>query len=179
MKRVWVSLFGALLATSMCHANIAPPTPDKMTINTNAFSNNMAIPVLYTCDGKDISPQLSWTKTSNKTSTYAIIMKDLDAPGGIFYHWGIYNIPAATTSLAAGAATPTGANVAENNFNKAGYNGPCPPKGSAHTYVFTVYALDTQIKLANTASDQDLENALQGHILAQAEFRGVYSRWNQ
>lgn len=179
MKIAWINLLAALLVTTTCHAKEISSTPNKMALSTNAFSNNMAIPVLYTCDGKDISPQVRWTKSPEKTSSFAIIMKDLDAPSGIFYHWGIYNIPAAITTLAVGAATPSGASVAQNSFDKAGYNGPCPPKGSAHTYVFTVYALDTQIKLTNTASDQELEKALQGHILDQAEFRGVYSRWNQ
>ncbi len=179
MKLCWVSLLGILLMTTICQANESPMSNHNMTFSTNAFSNNMAIPVLYTCDGKDISPQLTWSKSPNKTESFAVLMKDIDAPGGIFYHWGIYNIPAATMTLAAGAATPTGANVAQNNFDKAGYSGPCPPKGNAHTYVFNIYALDTQIKLAAGASDQDLEKALQGHVLDQAEFRGVYSRWNQ
>lgn len=179
MKLIWISLLGALVISTTCLAKESSTAINKMTFSTNAFSNNMAIPVLYTCDGKDISPQISWAKSPENTSAFAIIMKDIDAPGGTFYHWGIYNIPAAVTTLTAGAATPTGANVAQNNFEKSAYNGPCPPKGSAHTYVFTVYALDSQIKLANNASGQDLEKALQGHILDQAEFRGVYSRWNQ
>lgn len=179
MKLIWITLLGALVMTTTCHAKESSPTTNKMTLSTNAFNNNMAIPVLYTCDGKDISPQVSWSKSPENTIAFALIMKDIDAPSGVFYHWGIYNIPATMTTLAAGAATPTSANVAQNNFDKPGYNGPCPPKGSAHTYVFTVYALDSQIKLTNQASNSDLEKALQGHILDQAEFRGVYSRWKQ
>jgi Raf kinase inhibitor-like YbhB/YbcL family protein len=156
----------------------AKPT-SNMTLTTNAFLDKLAIPTLYTCDGKNVSPQLSWAEIPAKTATLAIIMKDVDAPKGTFYHWVLYNLPKSTTELPEGTSVPAGASIGKNNFDKAEYNGPCPPKGNAHTYVFTLYALDNKLQLPKNASAEDVLSAMKNHIIGQIELTGVYSRWIQ
>ncbi|HTM64200.1 MAG TPA: YbhB/YbcL family Raf kinase inhibitor-like protein [Gammaproteobacteria bacterium] len=149
----------------------------KLDISTNGFLDKMAIPTLYTCDGKDVSPQLSWTGVPAKTVSLALIMKDVDAPNGTFYHWVLFNIPKSMTELAEGATTPAGAAIGKNNFNKMGYNGPCPPKGSAHTYIFTLYAIDSKLNVPQDAEAPAVLAAMKNHIVGQADLSGVYSRW--
>ena len=175
MNRFWYCSFVSIIISVGCFAKAADTV--TMSLSSDDFLNNMAIPVVYTCDGKDISPELSWTNTPTKAVSLAIIMKDIDAPNGVFYHWGLYNLSASIKSLNEGAVIPNGASVTQNNFDKSGYNGPCPHKGSAHTYIFTLYALDSTITLPANSDAATLEKSLRGHIISQAEYRGVYSRW--
>ncbi len=152
---------------------------DAMTLTTNAYLDKLAIPTLYTCDGKDVSPQLTWTNVPAKATSLAIIMKDVDAPKGTFYHWVLFNIPKSVTELPEGAPTPAGATAGKNNFDKPGYGGPCPPKGTAHTYIITLYALDNKLNLPNDADASSVESAMKNHVIGKAELSGVYSRWIQ
>jgi Raf kinase inhibitor-like YbhB/YbcL family protein len=151
---------------------------DDFAITTNAFLDTGALPVLYTCDGKDISPELSWSNLPKNTQSLVVVVSDPDAPGGTFYHWLVYNIPATTTELAEGIQQlPTGAMMGTNSFNKKQYNGPCPPKGSAHTYLYTLYALDTKLKLPAGVDGKTLIENIQDHTLQQVKLTAVYSRW--
>ena len=130
------------LAAFSIHAEDAP----SFSLNTNGFLDKGIMPVLYTCDSKDISPQFSITNTPPKTQSLAFILVDEDAPSPHFYHWVLFNLPANTTELKQGPDQPPAGTIAGiNSFNKPGYNGPCPPKGNAHNYVFTLYALDTKL----------------------------------
>lgn len=172
---LFVTIFGAAHAEDAAETKAEP----KLAITTNAFLDKMAIPTLYTCDGKDVSPQLAWSDLPPKTASLVMIMKDIDAPGGTFYHWVIYNMPKATTELAQGASAPNGASIGKNNFDKTAYTGPCPPKGDAHTYIFTLYALDTTLKLPKEADAPSVLTAMKDHILGQVDLTGVYSRWIQ
>lgn len=151
---------------------------DDFSMTTTAFLDTGALPVLYTCDGKDISPQLTWSNPPSNTKSYAIIMSDRDAPNGIFFHWVVYNIPSSTTELAEGINDfPKGTLIGTNSFNKNKYNGPCPPKGTAHTYFITLYALDSSITLPAGSDGKTVLDKLKNHIIKQVELSTIYSRW--
>lgn len=151
----------------------------KMVLTTNAFLDKLAIPTLYTCDGKDVSPQLSWTDLPANTVSLALMMKDVDAPNGTFYHWIVYNMPKSIKELPEGSPIPAGASAGKNNFGKTAYKGPCPPKGAAHTYIFTLYALDKTLQLPKEADAKSVLSAMKGHVVGQIDLTGVYSRWIQ
>lgn len=163
-----------IISANFAYAETAP----TFSINTNAFLDAGIMPVLYTCDGKDDSPQFSIKTPPAKTKSFAFIMNDPTAPKQPFYHWVVFNLPGNTTELKQGLkSAPSGSLFGINSFDKAGYNGPCPPQGTTHTYQFTLYALDTNLTLGKTATGDALETAMKGHILGQAKFSGVYSRW--
>lgn len=149
------------------------------TITSSAFAHGAMIPKEYTCDGKDVSPPLSWSDPPEKTQSFALIMDDPDAPMGTWVHWVIYNIPATARSLPEGIPTnadlPDGSRQGRNSWRRIGYGGPCPPSGS-HRYFFKLYALDTALTLASGATKEELLQAMEGHILAQAELMGRYAR---
>lgn len=145
---------------------------------TNAFLDTGALPVLYTCDGKNISPELSWSGVPAKTQSFVLIFSDPDAPGGTFYHWLLYNIPENVKELTEGMQSlPAGTLIGVNSFGKMQYNGPCPPKGSAHTYIYTLYALDTKLKLPPGVDGKTLLENIQDHVLQKVTLTTVYSRW--
>lgn len=144
------------------------------------FQKDGSIAEKFTCDGADISPELTWTEPPLGTKALALIADDPDAPGGTFVHWVLYDLPPDTRNLAEGLPKDrrlgNGARQGRNDFGKIGYNGPCPPKGSSHRYHFKLYALDAKINLKAGASKGDLEHAMKGHILGQTELSGRYSR---
>ena len=152
---------------------------EDFSISSGAFGQGDTIPVEYTCDGSDISPPLVFSGIPGGTKSIALIMDDPDAPGGIWVHWVIYNMPADTRELAKGmpraGTLPDGSRQGTSDFGKTGYSGPCPPSGT-HRYYFKTYALDTVLDLQPGASKAQLENAMQGHVLAKAELMGKYAR---
>jgi Raf kinase inhibitor-like YbhB/YbcL family protein len=151
---------------------------DALNLATNAFLDTGALPVLYTCDGKDVSPELSWTNTPPKTKSYALIVSDPDAPSGTFYHWVVFNIPSTTTELTEGTtALPKNALVGKNSEGEKKYSGPCPPKGSAHTYHFTLYALDSTLALPEGSDGKEMMDNMKNHIISKSDLTAVYSRW--
>jgi Raf kinase inhibitor-like YbhB/YbcL family protein len=147
-------------------------------ISTSAFRNSSPIPKKFTCDGPDVSPPLSWTDPPPKTKSFALVTDDPDAPSGLWVHWVLYDLPADTRKLPEGVARdprlPNGALQGRNDFGKTGYNGPCPPRGSAHRYFFKLYALDSPTGLKAGATKAELERVMSGHILAQAQLVGVF-----
>jgi Raf kinase inhibitor-like YbhB/YbcL family protein len=112
--------------------------------------------------------------------TFALVMHDPDAPVGDWVHWVAWNIPASSRGMDENfprqEQLTNGTRQGRNSFGKSGYNGPCPPPGTAHRYFFRVYALDTKLDLQAGATRADLDSALKGHILAEAEFMGTYRR---
>jgi len=149
-----------------------------LSIQSTAFGPGEAIPAVYSCDGKGISPPLTWTGAPAASKSFALIMDDPDAPMGTFVHWVIYNIPAASVGLS--EATPKDAKLSDgsiqglNSARRSGYTGPCPP-GGTHRYFFKLYALDATLDLPSAGKDELLQ-AMKGHILAQGELMGTYSR---
>ena len=149
------------------------------TITSTAVENGNALPALYTCDGKDIQPELTWKNAPANTQSFALILSDPDAPAGTFYHWVLYNIPASFSSLPkAMTKLPAGSLIGNNSWNNASYNGPCPPLGALHHYILTIYALDTNLTLSTYANAPTLLDAMQTHILGQSILTMTYSRNN-
>ncbi len=145
-------------------------------INSSAFNNGETIPVQFTCDGQDFSPALGWSGAPEGTKSFALIMDDPDAPMGTWDHWLLFNLPADTPSLPEGISDlPVGTRVGQNSWGRNDYGGPCPPDRE-HRYFFKLYALDTTLNLQTGAMKAELERAMQGHILAQAEIIGNYNR---
>jgi hypothetical protein len=152
----------------------------KLELKTTAFTPGGNIPKPFTCDGADVSPALSWTEPPPGTQSFALIMDDPDAPGGTFVHWVVYNVPASARQLPEGlppnGQLHGGGFQGKNDFPITGYGGPCPPRGKPHRYFFKLYALDTQLNLKAGARKQDVEQAMKGHILAEAQLMGQYGR---
>lgn len=150
-----------------------------MKLQSTAFTDNGMIPFLYTCDGQDISPPLSWGTPPTGTQSLALIVDDPDAPGRTFVHWVVYDIPPETRQLPqAIPSEPTlsgGGTQGKNDFGKLGYGGPCPPSG-IHRYFFKLYALDRELELKSGETKAQLEAAISGHILAMTELIGRYAR---
>jgi len=151
-----------------------------LALTTTAFSIGGEIPKKYTCDGADLSPALFWTDMPAGTQSLALIADDPDAPAGTWTHWVIWNIPAKRTGLAENVLkTETladGTRQGRNDFRRIGYGGPCPPAGKPHRYFFRLYALDNKLDLRAGSSRAELERAMSGHVLSQAEVMGKYGR---
>jgi Raf kinase inhibitor-like YbhB/YbcL family protein len=149
-------------------------------LKSSAFGPGQNIPVRFTCDGEHVSPPLTWSGAPKPTAMFALIMDDPDAPHGTFTHWVLFNIPGNVDHLdehvPQTARLANGAVQGSNDFGSLGYGAPCPPKGNAHHYRFTLYALDEPLNLPPGASKQQVLTAMQGHILHQAQLVGTYQR---
>jgi len=149
-------------------------------ISSTGFQSGAEIPRKFTCDGADVSPELFWVNPPSGTQSFALIADDPDAPVGTWTHWVLFDLPAQTASLPEGIPkvdeVPGGGRQGRNDFRKIGYGGPCPPPGKPHRYFFKLYALDRILNLKAGASKQELEQAMQGHILGKAELMGTYRR---
>jgi Raf kinase inhibitor-like YbhB/YbcL family protein len=152
----------------------------SLSISSPSFSSGGDIPKKFTCDGADVSPQLAWTESASGTKSFALLVDDPDAPVGNWNHWALWNLPASARGLpervSKEASLPDGTQQGKNDFHKTGYNGPCPPPGKPHRYYFKLLALDTKLELKPGSSKRELEAAMKGHILAQAEWMGRYAR---
>jgi len=155
----------------------------SLILQSSAFENGAEIPAKYTCKGEDISPPLSWQGMPEYTRSLALIIDDPDAPDPkapktTWVHWVLYNIPPETNNLAEHATSktlPAGTAVGINDWQNRGYGGPCPPIGR-HRYFHKLYALDTVLEGLNKPTKADVEAAMQGHIIAQAELVGTYQK---
>ena len=151
-----------------------------LSLTSAAFKEGGKIPAKYTCDGQDISPPLTWDEPTPKTQAIALIVDDPDAPGGMFTHWVLFNIPGNIRQLGEGVPVQerlqNGALQGRNDYGKIGWGGPCPPRGPAHRYSFTIYALDKPLDLKPGVSKKQLLDAMKGHILAQGQLIGTYQR---
>ena len=144
-----------------------------MKITSPAFQEGGNIPSKFTCDGSDTSPPLQITGVPSEAKSLVLIADDPDAPGGLFTHWLIWNIPPQTSSISEGSAV-NGVQGA-NDFGNSGYRGPCPPPG-VHKYSFKVFALDRELDLRSGAKRSQLDAAMKGHVVAQGELIGRYAR---
>ena len=153
-----------------------PPPPD-MTLESPAFEEGEVIPVRFTCDGANVSPELHILNAPSGTITLAIIVDDPDAPVGVWDHWVEYEIPnteEVDQVWEEGAALLGVPGV--NSWNVTGYGGPCPPEGQDHRYFFTVFALDSELLIPEGVDSATLREAMDGHVLAEAQLMGIYSR---
>ena len=158
----------------------ADTSTKPFALSSPSITEGKEIPGTFTCDGKDISPALSWTAPPAGTKSIALIMDDPDAPAGTWVHWVVYGVKPDAKGLPEDVKKAT--EVAglclqgKNDFGKPGYGGPCPPPGPAHNYKFKLYALSVDLTLKGGASKADLEAAIKGKILAQSTLTAKYLR---
>lgn len=142
-------------------------------LTSPAFEDDQAIPEKYTCKGEDISPPLAISGTPDAAQCLALILHDPDAPVGDFLHWTVWNIAPETVTIDENSV-PAGALQGKTDFGHAHYGGPCPPSGT-HRYIFELYALDEKLDLAVGSNREELEEALEGHVLAETRLTGTFS----
>ena len=156
---------------------------NMLSLTSPAFTNGQTIPKKYTCEGEETSPPLQWSGVPANAKSLALIVSDPDAPDPkapqrVWSHWVMYNIPPTTTSLAEAASgknIPAGAVEGTNDQKRVGYQGPCPPIGR-HRYFFKLCALDDTLPAGKALTKAELETAIKGHIVAQAELMGTYQK---
>ena len=154
-----------------------------LTLKSEAFANGQEIPAIYTCQGKDISPALTWDNVPDNTKSLALIVHDpdvpsRDAPKRIWVHWVLYNLPPELKRLPENldaSDLPAGVQEGMNDWKRTGYGGPCPPRGR-HRYFHTLYALDTRFEDLKKATKAQLEEAFEGHIIDQTQLIGTYEK---
>jgi len=143
----------------------------NIKVFSSAFESNDTIPRKYTCNAENINPPLEFRGIPEKAESLVLIMDDPDAPMKVFTHWIVWNIvPIAKIDE---DSIPGVEGI--NDFRKIGYGGPCPPSGT-HRYFFRVYALDKQLELKAGKSRKGLESEMIGHIIAEGELMGKYSK---
>lgn len=184
MKRLFFFLTVFILVSSCTSTNTTETTEADMSLElkSDAFTNGQSIPAKYSCIGRNISPALTWNDPPAGTQSFALIMEDPDAPMGTWVHWVLSNIPVDRRGLeedlpvtGKNVANTNGIFVGKNSSGTIGYDGPCPPSGT-HRYYFRLYALDIQIGLLPGAAKQDVLREMDGHILAQSELMGTFSK---
>jgi len=147
-----------------------------MKISSIAFISGGRIQKKYTCDGENINPPLTISEVPESAKSLVLVMEDPDAPMGTFYHWRVWNINPRITEIEENCPISNGETIEGiTSAGKPGYIGPCPPSGT-HRYIIKVYALNRLLDLAPQAQQTELEKAMQGNIIEQAEMMGVYSR---
>ena len=149
-------------------------------LSSSAFAEGGAIPAKYTCDGRDVSPPLSWSGVPAGAKSLALIVDDPDAPDPkapkmTWVHWVLYEIPPASSGIGEAAQPPAGTKDGVNDWGRTGYGGPCPPIGR-HRYVFKLYALDAALASLKKPGKAALESAMRGHVLAEAHLVGTYQK---
>ncbi len=181
-------LFGLLLLAAACVgdddvAQTPPPQTgaatgaEEMIVTSNIFTDGGRIPVAYTCDSDNISPDVQWSGAPDATVSFALIMDDPDANG--FIHWVVYSIPGNAIGVPPGvtdeATLANGSVQGSNGRGQIGYTGPCPPSGE-HTYVFAIYALDAELELGSGATADEVTALIDPHVLEAGRITGTYSR---
>ncbi|MBW3557158.1 MAG: YbhB/YbcL family Raf kinase inhibitor-like protein [Actinobacteria bacterium] len=150
-----------------------PPATIKLT--SEAFGEGAQIPERFSCEGENVSPPLAWSNLPDGAVELALVMTDPDAPGATFYHWIMVGIPASATSLGEGEV-PEGAVEAESSSGKASYIGMCPPDGSTHRYVFTIYALNSRVEVPAVQPPEATVAAIEDAAVARGMLTGRFSR---
>ncbi|MBI3573506.1 YbhB/YbcL family Raf kinase inhibitor-like protein [Candidatus Kaiserbacteria bacterium] len=152
-----------------------------MRLSSTAFEENAAIPASYTCDGANVNPPLSISGVPSGAKSLVLILDDPDIPQAAkdalhaeaFDHWVVFNIPPETTELLQNMKP--GGTEGDNTAGTLGYTGPCPPDRE-HRYFFKLYALDAKLTLPSGALRQDVEQAMDGHVIESAELVARYQR---
>lgn len=143
-----------------------------MKIESPSFKNNEMIPSKYTCDAENINPPITISGISQDAKSLVLIVDDPDAPAKTWVHWTVWNIDPKTTEILENSV-PQDAVEGVTDFGTPGYGGPCPPSGT-HRYFFKLYALDTTLDLSSSATVEDIQEAMEGHILDSVELIGLY-----
>jgi Raf kinase inhibitor-like YbhB/YbcL family protein len=149
-------------------------TMGKLNLISPAFEHNGYIPKKHTCDGSDTNPPLVIGNVPQGTKSLTLIVDDPDAPAGTWVHWVVWNIDPGVREIKEDSV-PGGASQGVTDFRRQEYGGPCPPSGT-HRYFFKLYALDRALNLPSSSKKADVEKAMKGHIIEQAELIGLYQR---
>ena len=159
--------------------NSGGPGKTAVKLHSPVFQDGGLIPSRYTCDGANVSPPLQWSDVPPNTKSIAIIVDDPDAPGKTWVHWVLYDLPASQNqvgeSVKLNPSDTSAGKVGVNDFGQLAYGGPCPPQGT-HRYFFKIYALEVETALKNGSTKDEVERAMQGHILGQGELMAKYQR---
>ena len=152
----------------------------KFELTSSSFEADGTIPTKYSCTGENVSPELSWKNAPKETQSFVLIVDDPDNPKKVIVHWVVYDMPAAAHELPESTADksvlPNGSKQGKNEDGKTRWRGPCPPQGAAHHYFFKLYALDQPTGLKNKATRAQVDAAMKGHILAEAELIGRFQK---
>ncbi|HMV72579.1 MAG TPA: YbhB/YbcL family Raf kinase inhibitor-like protein [Pseudomonadales bacterium] len=182
-RRNWLQ--GSVLLAALVACTVrAGEDAMSMRISSGAFGDGGAIPERHTCEGSDISPPLAWSGVPEGTRSLVLIVDDPDAPDPAapkmtWVHWVLYNLPPASAGLPEAVRTlPVGTREGHNDWKRTGYGGPCPPIGR-HRYFHKLYALDVVLPDLQQPDRQQLEAAMRGHVIAQAELIGTYRKAGQ
>lgn len=181
-----IALAAVLVAGATAVVTASGQSPAPFTIVSSAFRHQGEIPRRYTCEGDNISPPLAWTNAPDRIKSFALIVDDPDAPDPrapliTWVHWVLYNLPPTTHGIPENvkrSALPPGTKEGRNGWQRAGYGGPCPPVGR-HRYFYKLYALDTVLPDLGTPTEAELERAMKGHVLVEAEIIGTYRKKNR
>ncbi len=152
----------------------------ELRLTSPAFEAGDTIPAKYTCEGANVSPPLEWGEASDEIESLVLICDDPDAPGGIWSHWVLYDMPPNTTGLEEDippeANLPWGGVQGRNDFGDIGYGGPCPPQGSTHRYYFRLYALGVKLEISPGASRGQILDRIEDEIVEQSELVASFTR---
>ena len=164
----------------------------RLELTSPAFDEGGTIPAKHTCDGEDVSPALSWRLVGRsptaadvetalaEVKSFALIVTDPDAPGGIWTHWLVYDIPPEATGqherVSRNAKLGNGGTQGTTDFGRLGYGGPCPPRGAPHRYFFKLFALAKNVELDAGATRAELNDAMRGSMLYEGFLQGIYGR---
>lgn len=180
MRGVILVIIGIIILAITNWYSVPNPHQTSMTlaITSTAFGTNGMIPARFTCDGKNISPELIFSNIPTDTQSLALTIEDPDVPhsvraDGMWNHWVVWNIPPTTARIEEGVVPP--GIVGMNTGGKMAYGGPCPPDRE-HRYIFTLYALDTMLSLPQGSTKEKLLEALAPHIIEKATLIGRYNR---
>lgn len=159
-------------------SNQMPMNQHTLHVRSPAFNHEQSIPSKYTCDGENISPPIAFEEIPEDTVSLALIVEDPDVPthirdDGMWNHWVLFNIPPETTRIGEGESPQATQGITTSQTLE--YQGPCPPDGM-HRYYFKVFALDTILRLPEGTEKESVLEAMEGHILAEAELMGTYTR---
>ena len=174
MKGVRISVLIFLPIFLSFHVTGSAAEAVEWKISSPAFENGGKIPKKYACDGANINPRLKIENTPSNAKSFALVVDDIDAPGGSYVHWIVWNIDPGLKEIKENSI-PEGGVQGMNDFKKRNYGGPCPP-GRAHQYAFRIYALDTLLNVSSNGTKKELEKAMEGHILSRAQLTGSYKR---
>ena len=156
------------------------PTPAPFTMQIEGFGSGDVIPNQFSCLGDNLSPRFTWNEPPMGTQSIALLFDDPDAPGGSWVHWILFNIPADVRELPAAMPDAStyedGSKAGANSWGETSYGGLCPPVGSTHEYVFYLYALDSMLELNPGARKAELLTAIEGKVLAESIYTGLFSR---
>jgi Raf kinase inhibitor-like YbhB/YbcL family protein len=173
-------VLGILVLAALAPLAAGTGREPAMKLTSPDIAQGSPIPRAFTADGADLSPTLAWQGAPDGTRAFALVVDDPDAPVGLWVHWVVYDLPAGASGLSQGqprtATLAGGARQGRNSWSRLGWNGPSPPPGRPHRYVFKLYALDGHLGLDPGATAEKVEAAMKGRVLAEASLMGTYGR---